>query len=42
MSIEEKLSKYVKFPDNNIWLSKFVLANLEGENYLSVGGHYDT
>mgnify|MGYP001563745304 CR=1 FL=1 len=42
MSIEDKLSKYVKFPDNKVWLNKFVLVNLEGENYLSVGNHYDT
>lgn len=42
MALEDKLSKYVKFPDNNVWLNKFILANLKGKDYLSVGGHYDT
>ncbi len=42
MGLEDKLSKYVKFPDNNVWLNKFILANLKGKDYLSVGGRYDT
>lgn len=41
MNLEDHLSKYVILPGKKLWVHKFVLANLKGENYLCVGNHFE-